>query len=305
MSRSRRTTGFTLVELLVVIAIIGILVALLLPAVQAAREAARRAQCGNNLKQVGLAIHNFASANKERLPKQLEYKLPAEVGWTTYWPQVYPFMEFDNLNKQATGSTASWGNGIHAAILPNLTCPSDYTDSNGLSTQTGWATCSYATSHFMFSDQVTTDPATGQTRCHGRFKLGNFIDGTSNTAGVVERFSQFTQHSWAKLRQHPSSGTHWGWNQWSTVYGAPYASGSPHYPPQIRPQIVGVDPPVPWAAGGPPNPRAHPFYPNTGHSTIQVMLMDGSVRGVSGTVAPLAWQYLFTPDDGQVLPEMN
>jgi len=87
----RRPLGFTLVELLVVIAIIGILVALLLPAVQAARESARRTQCANNMKQLGLAFHNFEGARSE-LP--LGYTVPAVHGAQNNWmPFILPYVE--------------------------------------------------------------------------------------------------------------------------------------------------------------------------------------------------------------------
>ena len=86
----KRLRGFTLVELLVVIAIIGILIALLLPAVQAAREAARRTQCSNNLRQLGIATHNYHDIHNELPPS------------TTWWPRfswltmLMPFIEEQN-----------------------------------------------------------------------------------------------------------------------------------------------------------------------------------------------------------------
>ena len=136
--------GFTLVELLVVIAIIGILVGLLLPAVQAAREAARRMQCQNNMKQMGLALHNYASAYK---------KFPARKGGTgnpgparnegngnrlTAWIGLLPFCEQTNMYNViqagdasasppvAPGGPAAWINWIGWRAAPSyMRCPSD------------------------------------------------------------------------------------------------------------------------------------------------------------------------------------
>ena len=91
---SSRRGGFTLVELLVVIAIIGVLIALLLPAVQQARESARRTQCVNNLKQVGLAVHNFHDTFGELPPSRIQYEY---LGWSAV---LLPFMEQTNLYDQ-------------------------------------------------------------------------------------------------------------------------------------------------------------------------------------------------------------
>lgn len=135
----RHRLGFTLVELLVVIAIIGILIALLLPAVQAAREAARRSQCQNNLKQLGLAMHNYHDSNKW---------LPPGIGingccWGTWQPILLPYLEqeamgqlYQNWGGEDVGSACGGVGGPRYSSAPNttnvcnkrfetLTCPSD------------------------------------------------------------------------------------------------------------------------------------------------------------------------------------
>ncbi len=120
-SSKRRHSGFTLVELLVVIAIIGVLVALLLPAVQAAREAARRSSCSNNLKQFGLAIHNFHDTYN-RLPpagandQMSEFgKAPPGGRWGASWlVHILPFIEggtiYDKFLFNGNNGGAGWGN---------------------------------------------------------------------------------------------------------------------------------------------------------------------------------------------------
>src|SRR5262245_32651343 len=101
----RKTVGFTLVELLVVIAIIGVLVALLLPAVQAAREAARRAQCNNNLRQIGLAVVNYLGTKKDVFPTGAAQDrnwggLNGNYRGVTFFVYLLPFMEQQSIYAQ-------------------------------------------------------------------------------------------------------------------------------------------------------------------------------------------------------------
>ena len=137
-----RASAFTLVELLVVIAIIGILIALLLPAVQAAREAARRTQCANNFKQVGLGLHNYMSAHWVLPPGGIEsvYPDPAAPwiekgigddyvgwGWSAY---LLPFIEeeatYDMIDSWETYLHVPGSWNAAGQLVPTYLCPSDY-----------------------------------------------------------------------------------------------------------------------------------------------------------------------------------
>lgn len=205
-SGERPPSGFTLVELLVVIAIIGILIALLLPAVQAAREAARRSQCTNNMKQLGLAVQNFADI-KKKFPSashQPDFHGPGDATYAPmdHWPEgrdrwsylcvLLPFMEqtalYDELvtNHVGVAGRRPWStNNLTTTKIATILCPSD---GGGNSQSNEIARTSY---HCNRGD-YWLDWAWYECRGvmgRGNKKVVNFAgirDGTSNTMLISE-----------------------------------------------------------------------------------------------------------------------
>uniref|UniRef100_A0A7C2K177 DUF1559 domain-containing protein n=1 Tax=Schlesneria paludicola TaxID=360056 RepID=A0A7C2K177_9PLAN len=186
--------GFTLIELLVVIAIIAILIALLLPAVQQAREAARRTQCRNNLKQFGLALHNYVSTTNVLPPSaciDLRPGAPDSESWSVH-ARLLPYIDQAGLyNKIDLGSSWATQFALDGLKLSLLNCPSDI-NSDKVRVPSGNRPRHYASSYgFCHGTWFVFNPATGQYgdgafEPNTKFNLGAIIDGTSNTLMAAE-----------------------------------------------------------------------------------------------------------------------
>jgi len=194
MGRSNRA-GFTLVELLVVIAIIGILIALLLPAVQAAREAARRAQCANNLKQIGLALLNYH--NTHRI---FPYGTGGGGTWWSWSALILPYMEANNIHDQIDfghpynhvhpTNNDAMKNFIDTYICPSAPEPGLCTCCGGIPGVEDAAETNYsavATHRDDSEAHYARDPdGTGVMHLRSKTRIADILDGTSQTLLVAE-----------------------------------------------------------------------------------------------------------------------
>ena len=237
-SQSPRSTrsGFTLIELLVVIAIIAILIALLLPAVQQAREAARRTQCRSQLKQLGLAIHNYESSLTCFPPGQVRMGFassPRVRGWSMF-VQLLPYLDQAPLYSlwDFANPLTNETNGNTGTVLSVLVCPSATLNPNPFVKTSGTrhALSSYAgnggtQSHppasiagnglFAGSGPTITTPPTVQ---HPLVRIRDVTDGTSNTLLLAERSHQdpnFDSFFANAYTQNPMA----GWGHWAPSGG--------------------------------------------------------------------------------------
>lgn len=294
--------AFTLVELLVVIAIIAVLIGLLLPAVQKVREAAARAKSFNNLKQIGLAMHNHHSAYERFPPGYVSRTMQVNGeglgpgwGWAAH---LLPYLEQDNLYRQID-LTRDITDPIHAQVrvtsLKVFLCPTDSPPGvtfnivgAGGGTIRTVAFGNYVAMGGTYEISAYSDTNNGCFYRNSQTRVADITDGTCNTIFVIERES----------RKSPMT----------TWVGAVTGSVNPPLNPAYEDEGPGtlVLTNTGAAADGrvPNNSLGHVEDASGRHpSGVCMLLGDGSVRLVQYTINPLTWQALGTRADGEIIAD--
>jgi prepilin-type N-terminal cleavage/methylation domain-containing protein len=327
----RPRAAFTLVELLVVIAIIGILVALLLPAIQAAREAARRSQCQNNLKQLSLAMLNYEGSQKAFPPSVL---LGTNLGAWSAQARVLPYLEESNLFQgidfklSYSAQTTDAGKAVKLQKIKVLTCPSEQNDRPKLAA-TGDVDNWYINYAVNVGVWKVWDPTT-QTGGEGAFypnshlSPGRYTDGLSNTTCMAEvkAFTPGLQTpKLASATQPTSPGdvcglggtqkaeyTHTEWTDGKMKESGYTATFTPNT--SVPCTIGGSPADIDWVNANESATATDPpvYAAVTARSfhagVVNAAFMDGSVHGVSDGVDLAVWQALATRAGGEA-PQGN
>jgi prepilin-type N-terminal cleavage/methylation domain-containing protein len=325
-SSELRRRGFTLIELLVVIAIIAILIALLLPAVQQAREAARRTSCKNNLKQIGLAIHNYEETYKRFPPGGTYPAGQTGDGWSVH-ARILPFLEQANLQ-----NLINWNLSYAAQPLvtqtrvPIYLCPSDINDmerpDGALTHYPVSYGANYGTWHIW--NPVSRTGSDGMFFPNSRLGHRDVKDGTTNTLAFseVKAFSPYlrdggTPPTGATPPTSPLDISSYGGNFKTNSGHTEWVDGRAHqtgFTTTFGPNTV-----VPHVSGGETfdvdytsnregkttDQITYAAVTSRSHhpGIVQVLLMDGSARSVSENINVAIWRALGTRAGREVVGE--
>ncbi len=340
MHKSIGRKAFTLVELLIVIAIIGVLVGLLLPAVQAARESARRSSCTNNLKQLGLAMHNFEGSRKVFPPSTMwNGVLGDHTNGLSAWVRILPFLEETSLAVNFTSTsnedqTLADGRPVQSIRVASFLCPSEMNDM--IRFKSDGSINSYPMNYaanlgpWLVFDPADKGAPQGAFFPNSRLRAANFTDGLSHTvmAAEVKAWQPYYSGSTSATATIPNAAAeicalggsakmgpqltdNKGHTEWGD--GKCQQSGfTATFPPNTEVPCTynGFSYDVDFVGmkeGGSLTDPTYAAITSRSHhpGIVNAVMMDGSVRAIADDIDTMAWRTMSTRNGNEILDSSN